>query len=416
MSDGSASRDGSCVVRRRNVLATVGSLVASSGCLRLTATGEGTTTRESQSEDDTTTGEGAPTDTEQPDSTTETTETTPEWDVELDGQWSQHFEPGEHVIDGDVLYVADRDQTSDLGLLALNVGDGSERWTVSAPYRTRSLSLADRTLYAGVGQRTEGDGALYAVDAESGSAESVFDADQSPTVGPPLTTDDTVVFGTTYHDEGEDRLYGLSRNGYDVSWSSSVEDGYYTGGVLADGTAYLGGFDYQFGALDPETGEWAWQGNWQLAPDTDPVFRDGSLFFVDTDRGLVGLDPETGEGEWSYEVERETNVVSHVSGPVFDGDVVYLTVGPNVHAAEVGGDGLWSVELPEPVRYSPAVVGDVVWVATQDTDVLHGLDVETGETVYREQLPARTERTVAAGDRLLTFLDDRVLAFTVSRP
>lgn len=402
-------------LRRRGALAALGSL-AVSGCLRLTATGDGTTTASETPASEGTTTDGAADNeiTERATTAGEAAETTPEWDVELDPQWSRHFGPGEHVLDGDALYVADRDQTTDLGLLALNVADGSRRWTVSAPYRTRSLSLAgDGTLYAGVGQLTEGDGSLYAVDSESGSAEVVFDADYSATTGPPLATGDTVVFGTAPEEEG-DYLYGLSRDGHDVTWSKRVEDGSYTGGVLADGTAYVGGFDYRFGALDPATGEWAWRDDWQLAPDTDPVVKDGSLFFVDADRGLELLDPATGEEVWRHAVERETNVISHVSGPVFDGDVAFFTVGPNVHAAEIGGDERWSVELPNPVRYSPAVVGGVVWVATQDSDVLHGLDVETGETAFRTQLPATTERTVAAGDRLLAFLDDRVLAFTVS--
>ncbi|WP_135806107.1 PQQ-like beta-propeller repeat protein [Halorussus marinus] len=399
--------------RRRGVLAALGSL-AVSGCLRLTATGDATTTAsETQGG---TTNDRVP-DTEITENPATTTETTSDWDVELAPQWSRHLGPGEHVLDGDTLYVADRDQTTDLGLLALDVADGSRRWTVSSPYRTRSLALADDgTLYAGVGQLTETDGSLYAVDAESGSAEVVFDADQSPTRGSPLIGSDFVVFGTTFHEDGEDKLYGLSRDGHDVRWSASVEDGSYTGGVLADGTAYVGGFDYRFGALDPATGQWAWREDWQLAPDTDPVVKDGSLLFVDADRGLELLDPATGEEVWRHAVERETNVLSHVSGPVFDGDVAFFTVGPNVHAAGIGGDELWSVELPNPVRYSPAVVGDVVWVATQDTDVLHGLDVETGETVFRTQLPANTERTAAAGDRLFAFLDDRVLAFTVTRP
>jgi len=407
----------SAQLRRRGALAALGSL-AVSGCLRLTATGEGTTTAsDAQASEGTTTDGAADNDiTERATTAGETTETTPDWDVELDPQWSRHFGPGEHVLDGDALYVADRDQTTDLGLLALNVADGSRRWTVSAPYRTRSLALADDgTLYAGVGQLSEGGGSLYAVDSESGSAEVVFDADQTPTTGPPLATGDTVVFGTAYDQEGEDLLYGLARDGFDARWSLSA-DGDYTGGVLADGTAYVGGFDYRFGALDPATGEWAWRDDWQLAPDTDPVVRDGSLFFVDADYGLERLDPATGEEVWRHATERETNVISHLSGPVFDGDVAFFTVGPNVHAAEIGGDERWSVELPNPVRYSPAVVEGVVWVATQDSDVLHGLDAETGETVFRTQLPANTERTVAAGDRLLAFLDDRVLAFTVSRP
>ena len=412
--------DDSHRIRRRGALAALGTL-ALSGCLRLTATGEGTTAPETEAGAASTTGRAGDTETtgdaETGDETTDaSTETTPEWDVEIAAQWNRYLSPGEHVLDGDALYVADRDQTTDLGLLALNVADGSRRWTVSAPYRTRSLSLTDDgTLYAGVGQLTEGDGSLYAVDAESGSAEVVFDADHSATTGPPLATGDTVVFGTAPEEEG-DYLYGLSRDDHEDSWSKRVEDGSYTGGVLADGTAYLGGFDYRFGALDPATGEWSWRDDWQLAPDTDPVLKDGSLLFVDADRGLELLDPATGEEVWRHAVERETNVISHVSGPVFDGDVAYFTVGPTVHAAEIGGDGLWSVELPNPVRYSPAVVEGVVWVATQDSDVLHGLDAETGETVFRTQLPANTERTVAAGDRLLAFLDDRVLAFTVSRP
>ncbi|WP_135829469.1 outer membrane protein assembly factor BamB family protein [Halorussus halobius] len=403
-------------LRRRGALAALGSLAAS-GCLRLTANEEAATTASETgaSEPATTDGEAGASETAT--TSSETTETTTEWDVELNPQWSRHLAPSEHVLDGDALYVADRDQNSDLGLLAVDVADGSRRWTVSAPYRTRSLALTDDgTLYAGVGQLTETDGSLYAVDAESGSAEVAFDADQSPTRGSPLTTSDVVVFGTRFHEDGEDRLYGLSRDGHDVRWSASVEDGSYTGGVIADDTAYVGGFDYRFGALDPATGEWAWRDDWQLAPDTDPVVRDGSVFFVDADEGLVRLAPDTGAEEWRHAAERDTNVLSHVSGPTFDGERVYFTMGSTVHAAAVGGDGLWSVDLPNPVRYSPAVVGGVVWVATQDSDVLHGLDAETGETAFRTQLPANTERTAAAGDRLLAFLDDRVLAFTTSRP
>lgn len=419
MSGDSTTGGGSNGTHRRGVLTTLGTLAVSSGCLRLTSnagtSNAGTTTTASGTPS---ASDAATRRTTTETSTDSTSETSEGWSVELTPEWSRHLEPSEYVLDDDALYVGDSGYTSDLGVLAVSVADGSRRWTVSAPYRTRSLALADDgTLYAGVGQVTEEDGSLYAIDSSSGSADSVFDVELSPTKGPAMATSDTVVFGTEFHQEGETHLYGLARDDHDTRWSKTADDGGYTGGVLADGTAYLGGFGYGFAALDPETGERAWRRDWQLAPDTDPVVHDGSLFFVDARReGLRRLNRQTGEEEWNHGVERDVTTISHLSGPVFGDDTAYFTVGEYVYAVRVGGQRRWSVELPQPVRYSPALVDGVLWIATQDTDVLRGLDPATGETLFRTQLPADTDRTVAAGETLLVFLNDRVLAFTVETP
>ncbi|MFC7200460.1 PQQ-binding-like beta-propeller repeat protein [Halospeciosus flavus] len=196
--------------------------------------------------------------------------------------------PSAPVVANGAVYV--RDGVG--GLHALDVTDGTERWTVET-------TRAPETWFAGGGSPTAHGGhvfvagrdGVFAVDAADGT---VAWSDSL------AATDSAVVAGGSVFVPTDGALAAYDAATGERRWRVSDFDGPVSRPAVAAGTVFAVGSDLV--ALASADGVEQWRRTVGASP-TDlgfPVVADGSVF-VGTYEGLVAYAPESGEVQWRFE-------------------------------------------------------------------------------------------------------------------
>ena len=142
-----------------------------------------------------------------------------------------------------------------------------------------------------------------------------------------------------------------------------------------------------------------------------PVIGDGMLFVMDTDGMVSAFNADTGAKLWSksFEVESDSATVFG-GGASYDSGHVYITTGfGDVAALDAAtGEQQWKVKPGGPLRGSPTVAFNAVYVMTQNNQI-YALDVADGSLLWTESgsveqagvfgvaAPAAGQGTVIAG-------------------
>ncbi|QZD87836.1 PQQ-binding-like beta-propeller repeat protein [Qipengyuania psychrotolerans] len=143
-----------------------------------------------------------------------------------------------------------------------------------------------------------------------------------------------------------------------------------------------------------------------------PVIGEGKLFAVGTDGRVTAVDAATGARSWSYQTQLtdDSRPSAFGGGVSYASGIVYGTDGAgNVFAlnAQTGAE-IWKVKPGGPLRGSPTLAFDNVFVMTQD-NLLYALNAsdgslqwdESGSTtmagVFGVAAPAAGQGTVVAG-------------------
>jgi outer membrane protein assembly factor BamB len=148
----------------------------------------------------------------------------------------------------------------------------------------------------------------------------------------------------------------------------------------------------------------------QLA--SSPVFAAGRIFTMDTSAVVRAINPENGATIWQTQVRGQDAPSSALfgGGVSFDNGRIYATNGVGDTAALDAADGkiLWIVRPGGPLRGSPTIANDNVYVVTQDNQ-LFALNPADGKTrwtgagsieiagVLGAAAPAAAQGTVVAG-------------------
>lgn len=118
-----------------------------------------------------------------------------------------------------------------------------------------------------------------------------------------------------------------------------------------------------------------------------PVVGGGSLFAVDSQGQIHAFDAATGAKRWVHRIEVERDLreatfgggVSYADGKVYAtngaGDVVALD-------AQTGSE-LWRVRPAGPLRGSPTIAFNAVYVMTQDNQI-HALNLTNGSAIWQD--------------------------------
>ena len=118
-----------------------------------------------------------------------------------------------------------------------------------------------------------------------------------------------------------------------------------------------------------------------------PVVGNGKLYVMDTDGTVSAFDAATGARRWqrSYRISGDGSSSVFGGGVSFDGGKVYLTTGTGTVAALDAdtGNELWKVKPAGPLRGSPTVAFNAVYVMTQDNQ-LHALNSADGTSLWQE--------------------------------
>jgi outer membrane protein assembly factor BamB len=145
---------------------------------------------------------------------------------------------------------------------------------------------------------------------------------------------------------------------------------------------------------------------------SQPVVGGGSLFAVDTQGVIHAFDANTGALQWSHAIEvgRDLRDVAFGGGASYFEGRVYATNGAgDVVAldARTGGE-VWRVKPSGPLRGSPTIAFNTVYVMTQDNQIF-ALSTTNGSLVWQETAasgqsgvfgvaaPAAGQGTVIAG-------------------
>ena len=143
-----------------------------------------------------------------------------------------------------------------------------------------------------------------------------------------------------------------------------------------------------------------------------PVIGDGMVFAMDTAGTVHAFDAASGGQRWSRSFEIKGDGSSSVfgGGASYDGGRVYITTGVGEVAAldAKTGNQIWKVKPAGPLRGSPTIAYNAVYVMTQDNQI-HALNPADGSVqwsqvgssgqtgVFGVAAPAAGQGTVIAG-------------------
>lgn len=143
-----------------------------------------------------------------------------------------------------------------------------------------------------------------------------------------------------------------------------------------------------------------------------PVVGSGTLFAVDTAGSVHAFDATTGASRWVHQIQ----VANELRNAAFGGGVsyfegrVYATNGAGYVVAldATTGSELWRVRPAGPLRGSPTIAFNTVYVMTQDNQI-HALNIADGSPIWQDAAatgesgvfgvaaPAAGQGTVIAG-------------------
>ena len=118
-----------------------------------------------------------------------------------------------------------------------------------------------------------------------------------------------------------------------------------------------------------------------------PVIGDGKMFVVDTDGVVHAFDAQSGSRVWTYRMKVDDKLASSAfgGGATYDGGRVYATNGVGEVAAIDAATGaeIWKVKPAGPLRGSPTVAFNSVFVMTQDNQIF-SLNITNGVPQWQE--------------------------------
>jgi len=392
---------------RRTLLATLGSGLLT-GCLRTgTETPSTATPTEAQSNSEISTTEVT---------TSPAVTSTPEPPVSLAREWNAFFNPiGSAVVDNNAVYSGSRE-----GVRALSVTDGTERWRTKQDRISLLGTVDSDTLY----YTSFLEPGLYKASTETG--EIAGTADIGPAGGPPAVTEDYVVVGTDHNsnDGTTNKVIGLSKRDFSQVWSVSETDRSYTGGIAFNGQAIVGfgtGDQNRIEARNPATGTVTWTVDGYV---TAPLQQYDESLYAPVASGagveLVKIGPD-GSVAWRHVLEEQNDsMYVYTAAPTFSRNRAYFASYSQVHAVDLDtGDTVWQTTTDRPMKSSPAIVGDYVWVTPTELPdeernrELYGFDIETGEKQVQTRFAASTHDALALGNTLAIVMENQVVAFSL---
>ncbi|HEX4848804.1 MAG TPA: PQQ-binding-like beta-propeller repeat protein, partial [Novosphingobium sp.] len=134
------------------------------------------------------------------------------------------------------------------------------------------------------------------------------------------------------------------------------------------------------------TPAYAWSA--RIAGSTDkqrlaaaPVIGGGMLFAMDTEGVLHAFDAKTGAPRWTqgFQIKGDGSTSVYGGGAAYSADRVYVTTGVGEVAALNAADGkvLWKVKPAGPLRGSPTIAFNAVYIMTQSNQLI-ALSAENG--------------------------------------
>jgi len=285
---------------------------------------------------------------------------TPDWTVDREGALSD----SSPVEANGLVYVG-----SGGGVLyGLDGGTGTAQWTYPDTETdgqsaiTSTPRVANGSVYVGAN-----DGTVRALAADTGALEWEIDA------GGPIYSRPALGGGLVFVTTADGRLVALDGAGERIEWEYDVGTPFGASSpAIDDGSVYVAGDDVYAFDVAGETPMWRAPEYGGTAGST-PLVTGGRVYVGSADRQLSAFDTSTGDQLWTYET---TDPIASTPTEV-DGRILVATADGSV--AVLAGDtgDLRAIEylslqnplaLVEPVRSSPVVDGNTVYIGTASTN------------------------------------------------
>jgi outer membrane protein assembly factor BamB len=294
------------------------------------------------------------------------------------------------VIDQDALYYSSKD-----GLHAMDLATGEDMWDFNIQGEASSPVVYDGVVYFGVGDstsRTEGTGALYAVDTKTGKEKWRFGAgDLVHSV--PAIADGMIYFVSEdiqwQVDVGmnQSTLHALDLVSGKQVWEFRAPSNALTPGELNDPTVYDGivycaspfwvDLPGSVFALDAKTGREVWKHTMREYGFDDPepaAAYQGAIYVAASQPGwpqIYVFDAKTGQEKWRFRGRGD-----FLKGPAISEGILYAAAGTYIGEEGVlyalntaTGEKLQEIELDFSPEQPPVVSDGVLYVVASDDDV-----------------------------------------------
>lgn len=276
---------------------------------------------------------------------------------------------------------------------ALNIDNGKVVWT----YRTGSRIISTACVAEGKIVFGSTDGNIYCLEQATGGLLWKVSTAKA-VMGCPVVDNGVVYIG------GSDGCFrALDLQTGTEKWVFADVQGYMESHpCLYEGNIYFGAWDSYLYALRQSDGQllWKWNNgsrNDKLSPAAVwCVAADGKVFITAPDRYFTALDALTGEVVW----RTKEHVVRETAGISTDGKKVFSRcMNDFVVAMDATADTpitLWNTNAEYGYDHNPSMLmeKDGVVVFGTKNGLLHGIDAETGEVMWRHKIGNSVLNTV----------------------
>ncbi|MCU4752277.1 PQQ-binding-like beta-propeller repeat protein [Halobacteria archaeon AArc-curdl1] len=299
------------------------------------------------------------------------------WVFETDSS----FTAGAAVVDG-VAYIGDRDWM----LYAVDLEDGSERWSTELPVKLMNgtIAVAEEIICGNTGS-----GGQFVVTRRTGELEWATNAYHRQITGSP-----TISGGQIYANTDEGFVYSIDLNDGEINWN--IEIGYRGRKTigLSENMLYAVGRNPDAYAINLETKEREWTA--QLDQWTMGLAIGDKMIYVGTQssESIFGLNKDSGEIQWEQDVG--AFVLSSIS--YYPGYVIAGTKKGIVCLDEKTGEKIWNVEYGGG-KASISLTRNRLY--TGSSEGVHCLNINTGEEIWRHESIGSVRGEIAVIDEML---------------
>jgi outer membrane protein assembly factor BamB len=269
------------------------------------------------------------------------------------------------ISNGTVYFGSD-----DGNLYAVDSQKGDLKWK----FPSQGIIRSRPSIFGGLVYFASDDGNLYAVDAQGGAQAWRTDignylrrdgrklgTSNDPTGCDYMQSSPVVGNGQIYIGSLDGNVYAIAADTGKINWTFKTGQKVRATPTLADGVLYVGSWDKSTYALNALTG----QVRWKTLPiggevQTTALVANGLVYTASRKASVVALDAQTGEEKWEFDY----------------------------------GLNMW-------VESSPQLVGNVIYIGSSGSEVVWGLDSQTGKPITYFNSRAFNWSTPAIVDNIL---------------